>query len=238
MTEGTTESGGLRLADGSVVRAVILDVYHTLLKVDRGPEDAEERWAALCGKVVSPVGAAPSLEIFGAACREEIQRDHAVKKAAGMHWPEVDWREITRQAWPALADLDEAALDDFLTAHAELERRCSTMPGAVEFLVKVRDSGTVLGIASNAQRYTLRELRAAGLATESWFVDSLCFWSWREGFSKPDPGVFQVLTRRLADRGIAPEETLMIGDRADNDVLPARAAGWRTWHFTGEWPVQ
>jgi FMN phosphatase YigB (HAD superfamily) len=29
----------------------------------------------------------------------------------------------------------------------------------------------------------------------------------------------------------------MIGDRLDNDIEPARAAGWQVWHFQGPWPV-
>jgi putative hydrolase of the HAD superfamily len=91
-----------------------------------------------------------------------------------------------------------------------------------------------LGIASNAQAYTGPELDA-GLAeaslTSAVFAPDLVLWSWQLGFSKPDPYFFQVLLARLAARGIAPGEALMVGDRADNDIAPARAAGLMTWHL-------
>lgn len=245
------------MAGGGVVRAVIFDVYHTLLRVEPGPADAAERWENLCREMVLPgmpgtdpaelakhcaaeaCGDAPTLHAFQEACRREIVQDHILKKRAGIRCPEVDWRDVTRRAWPALAVLPEDALDGFLADHAALERACLVMPGAVEFLTAASQSGALLGIASNAQNYTLHELRVAGLDLEPLgFEDSLCFWSWREGFSKPDPGVFRLLTDRLAERGMSPEEILMIGDRLDNDILPAQAAGWRTWHFAGAWPWQ
>jgi putative hydrolase of the HAD superfamily len=90
----------------------------------------------------------------------------------------------------------------------------------------------LLGIASNAQAYTLRELHEA-LATHAMGLDlferDLSFWSFEHGFSKPDPHVFRLLTARLRLLGIAPAETLMVGDRADNDLDPARAHGWQTF---------
>lgn len=42
------------------------------------------------------------------------------------------------------------------------------------------------------------------------------------GVSKPDPAFF---ARAVADVGGQPELSLSVGDRIDNDVLPARAAG-------------
>jgi FMN phosphatase YigB (HAD superfamily) len=36
---------------------------------------------------------------------------------------------------------------------------------------------------------------------------------------------------RLEARGINPIETLMVGDRLDNDVAPARLQGFQTWHL-------
>jgi FMN phosphatase YigB (HAD superfamily) len=89
-------------------------------------------------------------------------------------------------------------------------------------------------LASNAQAYTLRELDAAldgsGLS-RAIFEPDLCFFSFAHGFSKPDPHVFRLLTARLRARGIPPHETLMVGDRLDNDIAPARTQGWQTWQL-------
>ena len=93
----------------------------------------------------------------------------------------------------------------------------------------------LLGIASNAQAYTLRELHEA-LVTHRLGMDlferDLCFWSFEHGFSKPDPHVFQILTARLAARGISPSDTLMVGNRLDSDIAPAKAHGWQTWQLS------
>ena len=63
------------------------------------------------------------------------------------------------------------------------------------------------------------------------FAPDLCFWSFEQGFSKPDPHVFRLLTARLKMRGVRAKHALMVGDRLDNDIEPAKAAGWQTWRF-------
>src|SRR2546426_228704 len=112
----------------------------------------------------------------------------------------------------------------------------SPPPSAADGLRALGGRGVLLGIASNAQPYTLRELDAAfasaGLSRNKLFAPSLCFFSFEHGFSKPDPHVFRLLTARLRLCGISPNETLMIGNRLDNDIGPAKAQGWQTWHFT------
>jgi FMN phosphatase YigB (HAD superfamily) len=73
-------------------------------------------------------------------------------------------------------------------------------------------------------------LDSAGLSYRI-FSTSLCFYSFDHGFSKPDPHLFRLLTVRLRARGISPHEILMVGDRMNNDIAPARAQGWQAWHF-------
>ncbi len=216
------------------VKAVIFDVYHTLLAVRDGPVDAPEKWVSLWEDFL---GMRPpeSLREFAGTCGKFIEADHAESRASGMRWPEVEWRSIACRAAPVLAELKIPVLDDFLYQHARLQRTVSAMPEAVALLTNLRTQGILTGIASNAQAYTFRELATAGMPVIA-FERDLCFWSFEQGYSKPDPAVFAWLSERLAARGITPEETLMIGDRVDNDMEPAHAAGWRTWHFRGQWP--
>ena len=47
-----------------------------------------------------------------------------------------------------------------------------------------------------------------------------------------------MLLTRLQIRGINPSVTLMVGDRLDNDIEPARAQGCQTWQLTGRPGVQ
>lgn len=211
-------------------RAVIFDVYHTILDVLPPPPEADVRWRELAATIPGLVEP-PSLDDVGARCREIIARDHALANDRGIRFPEVIWSHVMLRALPELAALADHALPAFLFEHIRLLRGTALAEGVAEILNGCRGRGWPLGIASNAQSYTLHELEMgledAGL-TSSIFDSDLTIWSFRNGFSKPDPHVFQILTARLAARGVAPEEILMIGDRFDNDIEPARTFGWQT----------
>ena len=45
------------------------------------------------------------------------------------------------------------------------------------------------------------------------------------GFEKPSPKFYEAL---LAQTGFRPDEAAYVGDRVDNDILPARAVGMTT----------
>ena len=46
-----------------------------------------------------------------------------------------------------------------------------------------------------------------------------------EGLAKPDPAFFQLALQRA---GCLPQEAVMVGDRLDNDILPAKKCGMKT----------
>jgi FMN phosphatase YigB (HAD superfamily) len=215
------------------IRAVIFDVYHTLLEVGPPPLDAAERWEFLWQDTMADPPRL-SLEEFAAECGKRIEREHAAACALGIAFPEIHWPTVARDVLPELAHLDDGRCDEFLYRHAQLQRTVRLMPGAAEVLDALGRCDTLPGIASNAQPYTLRELDAALAGVKlnrTLFDPELCFWSFASGFSKPDPHVFRLLGARLRGRGIGPEETLMVGDRLDNDIEPARAQGWQTWRL-------
>jgi FMN phosphatase YigB (HAD superfamily) len=215
------------------IRAIIFDVYGTLLEVGPAPPGAEERWHSLHAEVFgcsSPMGLAD----FYAACDGAIARRHAEARARGISWPEVQWRSVVAEVLPALGRLASETQEDFLFRQMQASRSLRLGDGASQALRALRERQTILGLASNAQAHTRRELGmaldSAGLSL-AWFEPDLCFWSYQHGFSKPDPHVFRILTARLETRGIAPSEILMVGDRPDNDLEPARAHGWQTWRL-------
>lgn len=218
------------------IRAAIFDIYNTVLKVEPPPADAARRWLDLWRKHgLRPP--APSLSDFDAHCQDAIAPVHAAARSRGIPFPEVNWAQIARAAAPGLQSLPDAVLDDFLFDHAQLERTVRMMPGAAETLRAIMRGGLAIGLCSNCQPYTLRELAdALGRADlpADCFDPQLCFYSFRAGFSKPDPAVFEPLEQELARRGIAPAESLMVGDRLDNDIEPARSRGWVTWHVADE----
>ena len=213
------------------IRAVIFDIYGTLLEVSPPTEDAPARWEQLWRDSFTT---SPRLALaqFSAACDNIVTREHAHARARGIPFPEVCWPAVATEALPELRGFPVVERDRFLVQQAQLWHTVRMAADTAAILRWLKDRPGLLGIASNAQAYTLRELEQA-LATHALgmelFESHLCFWSFEHGFSKPDPHVFQILTARLAGLGISPREILMVGDRFDNDIKPAKAHGWRTW---------
>ena len=214
------------------IRAVIFDIYNTLLEVGPPPSDAEAQWEKLCREAFAGTPC-PSLRAFNRTCDEVIAREHASARATGIQWPEVYWPDVLTAALPELAKFPANALAGFALRHARLTRTVRMMPGAKEGLNRLRDLNIPLGLASNAQPYTLAELEGVmdQGCTLAIFRPALKFFSFEHGFSKPDPHVFRLLATRLRTLAIAPGETLMVGDRVDRDIEPARAQGFQTWHL-------
>lgn len=212
-------------------RAIIFDVYGTLLEVGPPPPDGEEQWERLWAELGRAGPRLSRLE-FSVACHQVIGRRHAAARARGIAWPEVHWPSVVMEVLPEVARLSPADQDEFVFRQIQTGRTTRMGAEVAAALRRLSDDACLLGIASNAQAYTVRELRD-GLAPHGLALDlfdpELCFWSFAHGFSKPDPHVFQILATRLAARGIGPGEVLMVGDRLDNDIQPARVQGWQTW---------
>ena len=79
----------------------------------------------------------------------------------------------------------------------------------------------LIGVIANQPFGTEARLTKWGLMP----LISACLSSTEIGFEKPDPEIFRLA---LSHAGCAPEEAVMIGDRIDNDIRPARIQGWRT----------
>lgn len=92
-------------------------------------------------------------------------------------------------------------------------------PDALDAVAAVRDLGIAVGVAGNQPAAVESALTAARLHPD--FVAS----SERWGVAKPDPDFF---LRIVTQAGVAAGEILYVGDRIDNDVLPARSIGMRT----------
>jgi putative hydrolase of the HAD superfamily len=107
--------------------------------------------------------------------------------------------------------------------------RLPEAPGALEAL---RGLGLRLAVVSNSNGTVARLLEGLGLAR--WLdaiVDSTIV-----GFEKPDPRIFHHAAAAL---GVAPAETVHVGDLYSIDVLGARAAGARAILLdpVGAWAV-
>ena len=58
---------------------------------------------------------------------------------------------------------------------------------------------------------------------------SLCLSSEEEGVEKPNRAIFELALSRA---GCTASHAVMIGDRLDNDIRPAKLLGWRTIRVT------
>jgi HAD superfamily hydrolase (TIGR01509 family) len=102
--------------------------------------------------------------------------------------------------------------------------RASLYPDAEPCLAELRGRGYRLGLAGNASREAY-----AGLGVDVDFVADSTEW----GAEKPAAAFFE---RLVATCGCAADEIAYVGDRVDNDVVPAHAAGMLAVHVRrGPW---
>jgi HAD superfamily hydrolase (TIGR01549 family) len=152
----------------------------------------------------------------------------------------ADWLGVPRHTFSAVfgaviargLDYQEtfrAFRPDFDLA-VELERRAAAgqpesfaeedlYPDARECLKSLRDQGLVVGLAGNQPAHAEATLRALDLAVD--VIGTSHAW----GVAKPAPAFFDRVVR--AGGGVA-SSILYVGDRPDNDVRPALAAGLKT----------
>jgi HAD superfamily hydrolase (TIGR01662 family) len=100
-------------------------------------------------------------------------------------------------------------------------------PDALPCLETLRLRGYLVGLAGNQSAALERWTRDAGLPVD--VIGSSASW----GVRKPAPAFFE---RMIADAGCEPGEIAYVGDRVDNDVRPALAAGLVAVHLRrGPW---
>jgi FMN phosphatase YigB (HAD superfamily) len=102
-------------------------------------------------------------------------------------------------------------------------------PDAVPCLERVRSAGYAIGLAGNQPAHAREALAYCGLDVD--FIATSEGW----GVEKPATEFF---LRVCEEAGRAAPEIAYVGDRVDNDVLPARRAGMFAVHIRrGPWGV-
>lgn len=94
-------------------------------------------------------------------------------------------------------------------------------PDTADTLRYLKECGYQLGIIANQSLGTGERLEAWGLGQYFGVVAA----SAEIGVAKPDPAIFE---KALEMAGCRAEEAVMVGDRLDNDILPAKAVGMKT----------
>jgi HAD superfamily hydrolase (TIGR01549 family) len=114
-----------------------------------------------------------------------------------------------------------------LDLHEELRKRAAAgvpeeitaddlYPDAIPTLRALRDAGLRIGVAGNQPAGAEAAVTAFGLPLD--LIGSSTSW----GVTKPDPRFFERIASEL---GIPASDVAYVGDRLDNDIRPAAAAG-------------
>jgi HAD superfamily hydrolase (TIGR01662 family) len=165
----------------------------------------------------------------------EIAMDGAIAAACGLEGIRVDQaaideaseRAVDAFASDAYGHMIETLCGDPGTV-ARVRRRVQAMtgnldvfqlrPDIVDLLRKLRQLGLKLGIVANQPERMRERLEREGIAV---LFDHHGL-SGLTGVRKPDPRAFTAAAEAL---GVSPADCIMIGDRTDNDIAPARALG-------------
>lgn len=139
---------------------------------------------------------------FLAVCGAVIERGGDHLEPFRILRPGLDLRD-------ELAKREAAGVPDVITVD-------DFYPDAVPCLRAIHDAGYRIGVAGNQPARADAAIEAIDLPVD--LVGSSARW----GVEKPDPRFF---ARIVAELDLAPSEIAYVGDRLDNDVRPAAAAG-------------
>ena len=195
----------------AVVKAVLLDALGTLVEL-QPPAPRLQRLLGQAGFEVSERRAAA-----GFAAEIAYYLDHHLEGSDPERLERLRDRcaEEMRRALE-LPGLDHATARRVMLEALEFRPYPDVLPG----LAELRERGLTLVIASNWDCSLPDWLEPTGI-TE--LVDGVVT-SAEVGAPKPDPRVFE---RALAIAGVAAAEALHVGDKLDNDIEGAGAAGVR-----------
>jgi HAD superfamily hydrolase (TIGR01549 family) len=113
-------------------------------------------------------------------------------------------------------DIEAARRDRAARGDADLFGTADLYPDAAPCLRALRERGYVVGVAGNQPEGAELALRTLGLEID--LIGSSGAW----GVEKPSAAFFE---RLVSAANVSPPEIAYVGDRLDNDVLPARRAG-------------
>ena len=219
------------------VRAVLFDIYGTLIGSGAGDIGTDGNCEVPPTGVLADAGLSPRSARQENVLRQAIEGRHREARKRGILHPEVDIVEVWREVVAERPAPDPRLLRQVAVTYECLVNPVWPSPGCREILNLCRSLDLKLGIVSNAQFYTPLMLEAllGGPPDSLGFDPDLLIWSWREGMAKPDIRLCRKALTRLENRyGIAPGETLCIGNDMRNDIAPAQAAGARGVLYAGD----
>ncbi|MBC2713324.1 MAG: HAD family hydrolase [Desulfosarcina sp.] len=216
--------------------AMLFDVYGTLLISGAGGigyKQAPTESVDEVRNLLRRYGINRSPGSFADALNRVIGRAHEISHKQGIDYPEVDIVRIWQQV---LGSDDMPLVKDFALEYELIVNPVYPMPGLEDLLLACSTRNIPMGIISNAQFYTVYVLEQFFGATleERGLDQRLLFFSWREGHAKPSTFMFNRAKAILVGMGIPAASVLYVGNDMRNDMLSAKAVGFKTALFAGD----
>ncbi len=201
------------------IKAVIFDLYGTLISVHTDEDSLARLWKPL-SFFYAFHGARYAPKELRAAYRSAVAEEEA-RLSAGGKLAEICIETVFARLYRERgAEPTETLVRDT----ASMFRACSMCriepyPGARELLKELRAAGKRVCLLSNAQRaFTQAEIEMFGL--DECFDELLLSSDWE--VRKPDHAYFACLLSRLP---FSADEIIMVGNSAHDDIRPARELG-------------
>ncbi len=208
-----------------MIKAVLLDLDNTLLR------NPDHQWVAAFRQQWDRYFA----ERYGIN-----QASSALRNAIGRLNPEpATYRANADAILDALAvelplaeEALRAAVADFYAGdYCRLKATTAPIALAAELVETLLEQNLLVAIATNPFFPEAATVERIGWAGLSGFMSDFAFITHSENmrFAKPSAAYFAETVARV---GVEPDETLLVGDSATNDIAPAHAIGIHTWQVT------
>ena len=244
------ENTAARINKISDIRAVVFDIYGTLLSSSVGDislsssnNSNDALRFSLSNQGVDVLSTSDSSHL-NHLLLESIQCFQEKRRNEGICYPEVDIRQVWKHFLGELVtkkiitslptDLD---IEGLIISYECRVNPTQPMPGLENTLSELHRRGLKISIISNAQFYTTMLFDALiGKSLNELNICMKCaIWSYvlREG--KPSKRLYELSAANLFKfYQIDPNQVLYIGNDVRNDIWPAQSVGFKTALFAGD----
>lgn len=198
-----------------MIRAVIFDMYETLVTLMTDPRCFSGQMASIAGADV-------------AAFRSAWRRTEDARMQGTMTFEKAVLSALTECGmW------SEAAYAEIIRRRTASREICPERlhPRILPMLAALRQHGLRIGLITNCQSEEALAIRGSVL----WPCFDAPVLSCETGVMKPDPAIFRLCTDAL---GVKAEECLYVGDGGSQELTAARSLGMRalqaTWYMQGD----
>lgn len=203
-----------------MIDTVLFDLDGTLLPMDQ--DEFVHTYMTLLAKSLAPHGYEPKHLVAAVWSGTKAM----VENTGEATNEEVFWADFCH-IFGEDARKDEPLFEEFYaTDFAHARKVCGFDAAAAEVIAMLKEKGIRVALATNPlfpAIATRQRIRWAGLKTEDFELVTTYENSRR---CKPNPDYYRDV---LAELGVEPENCIMVGNDVDEDILPARQLGMKTF---------